>query len=93
MTAAAIRAEADLETAKRLLETITTVEAIGILKEKNLLEKTMAEIIPRVHYYLQHRIGEAFPTEDNEHGFLGETEGAQEMLQHFRTGKNEGGTT
>ena len=97
MTAAAIRAGADLETAKRLLETITTVEAIGILKEKNLLEKTMAEIIPRVHYYLQHRIGEAFPTEailfSNEHGFLGETEGAQEMLQHFRTGKNEGGTT
>ena len=30
MTAAAIRAGADLETAKRLLETITTVEAIGI---------------------------------------------------------------
>ena len=53
--------------------------------------------MPRVHYYLQHRIGEAFPTEailfSNEHGFLGETEGAQEMLQHFRTGKNEGGTT
>ena len=73
------------------------MEAIGILKEKNLLEKTMAEIIPRVHYYLQHRIGEAFPTEailfSNEHGFLGETEGAQEMLQHFRMGKNEGGIT
>ena len=95
MTAAAIRAGADLETAKRLLETITTVEAIGILKEKNLLEKTMAEIIPRVHYYLQHRIGEAFPTEAilfcNAHGFLGATDGAQEMLQPLRTGHADGG--
>ena len=93
MTAAAIRAGADLETAKQLLETITTVEAIGILKEKRLLEKTMAEIMPRVHYYLQHRIGEAFPTEailfSNEHGFLGETEGAQKMLEHFRTGQKK----
>ena len=93
MTAAAIRAGADLETAKQLLETITTVEAIGILKEKGLLEKTMAEILPRIHYYLQHRIGEAFPTEailfSNEHGFLGETAGAQEMLKHFRKDKEK----
>ena len=93
MTAAAIRAGADLETAKQRLETITTVEAIGILKEKGLLEKTMAEILPRIHYYLQHRIGEAFPTEailfSNEHGFLGETAGAQEMLKHFRKDKEK----
>ena len=93
MTAAAIRAGADLETAKQLLETITTVEAIGILKEKGLLEKTMAEILPRIHYYLQHRIGEAFPTEailfSNEYGFLGDTAGAQEMLKHFRKDKEK----
>lgn len=93
MTAAAIRAGADLETAKQLLETITTVEAIGILKEKGLLEKTMAEILPRIHYYLQHRIGEAFPTEailfSNEYGFLGETAGAQEMLKYFRKDKEK----
>ena len=93
MTAAAIRAGADLETAKQLLETITTVEAIGILKEKGLLEKTMAEILPRIHYYLQHRIGEAFPTEailfSNEYGFLGETAGVQEMLKHFRKDKEK----
>lgn len=93
MTAAAIRAGADLETAKQLLETITTVEAIGILKEKGLLGKTMAEILPKIHYYLQHRIGEAFPTEailfSNEYGFLGETAGAQEMLKHFRKDKEK----
>ena len=93
MTAAAIRAGADLETAKQLLERITTVEAIGTLKEKGLLEKTMAEILPRIHYYLQHRIGEAFPTEailfSNEYGFLGETAGAQEMLKHFRKDKEK----
>ena len=41
MTAAAIRAGADLETAKRLLDTITTEEAIDILNEKNLTDHTM----------------------------------------------------
>ena len=96
MTAAAIRAGADLETAKQLLETITTVEAIGILKEKGLLEKTMAEgSCEGSDYYLQHRIGEAFPTEailfSNEYGFLGETAGSTEgeMLKHFRKDKKK----
>lgn len=95
MTAAAIRAGADMDTARRLLETITTEEAIGILKERNLLDQTMDEIIPRVQYYLQHRIGEAFPTEvilfSNEYGFLGQTPGAEKMLSRFR--KKESATT
>lgn len=93
MAAAAIRAGADLDTAREILNTITTEEAIGILVRENLLAQTMAEIIPRVHYYLQHRCGEALETEvilfSNEYGFLGRTSGAETMLERFRGRKPE----
>lgn len=88
MASAAIRAGADLQTAREILASITTEESLGILKKRNLLESTMQEIIPRVQYYMQHRIGEAFPTEvilfSNEYGLLGKTGGADAMLAGFR---------
>ena len=87
MTAAAIRAGADLETAKRLLDTITTEEAIDILNEKKLTDHTMKLVTEKIHYYLQHRCGGALETEavifSNAHGYLGETEGAEKMLKRF----------
>lgn len=93
MAAAAIRAGADLSTAKEILNTITTEEALGVLKERNLLEPTMEEILPRVKYYLQHRCGGALCTEailfSNEYGFLGQTDGAEELLEKFRRRKPE----
>lgn len=88
MAAQALRAGADPETVRRILDTITTEEALDILKEKNLAAQTMREILPRIRYYLQHRCGGALKTEavifSNQHGYLGETEGAQELLRQFR---------
>lgn len=87
MAAQAIRAGADLETVKRILDTITTEEAIDILKEKNLTEPVMKLVTEKIHYYLQHRCGGALETEaiifSNAHGYLGETDGAEEMLKKF----------
>ena len=87
MAAQAIRAGADLETAKRILDTITTEEAIDILIEKNLTEPVMKLVTEKIHYYLQHRCDGALQTEaiifSNAHGFLGETDGAEEMLKRF----------
>lgn len=87
MAAAAIRAGASLSLAKEILATITTEEAVGILKRNHLLTETMSEIIPRVHGYLQHRCGAALETEvilySNEHGWLGQTQGANKMLHYF----------
>ena len=84
MAAAAIRAGSDLDTAKRILDTITTDEALAILKETGLLEPAMKDIVSRIHYYLQHRCQEALKTEvilfSNEYGLLGQTEGARELL-------------
>ena len=44
MAANAIRAGADLETAKEILDTITTEQSVEILKRKGYLEATMKEI-------------------------------------------------
>ena len=84
MAAAAIRAGADLETAKRILKTITTDEALAVLKEQGLLEGAMEDMLPRIQGYLQHRCQGAVRTEvilfSNEYGLLGQTKGAQELL-------------
>lgn len=94
MAAAAIRCGADLETAKQILCTITTEEALGILKEKGLLEVTMTHVIEKIQFYLQHRCQGALMTEvilfSNEYGFLGQSEKAMELLNRFRKNQNEG---
>lgn len=97
MAAAAIRAGASLSLAKEILATITTEEAVGILKRNHLLTETMSEIIPRVHGYLQHRCGAALETEvilySNEHGWLGQTQGANKMLHYFERKEETEGQT
>lgn len=87
MAAAAVRAGASIETAREILGTITTEEAVGILKREGLTEPAMAEITQRVRYYLQHRCHGALQTEailfSNQHGYLGETEGAERLIKNF----------
>lgn len=88
MAAAAIRAGADLETAKRILETITTEEALVLMKEAGILETAMHDIIRRIQYYLQHRCQNAIETEvilfSSEQGLLGQSDGVEKMLNRFR---------
>ncbi|MDO4344285.1 MAG: cobalt-precorrin-5B (C(1))-methyltransferase CbiD [Eubacteriales bacterium] len=88
MAAQAVRAGADMETAERILSTITTEEAVDILREKKLCEKTMHVMMPRIRESMQHRCGGALLTEavvfSNKHGYLGETTGAQKLLEKFR---------
>lgn len=88
MAAAAIRAGAGLDTAKEILDTFTTEEAVGILKRENLLEASMKEIAGRVQSCLQHRCRGAVRTEailfSNQWGYLGETDGADELTQVFK---------
>ena len=87
MTAAAIRAGASIEVAKRLLETITTEEAITILKEEDLLSQTMEHITEKIHYYLNKKSGDDMKIGaiifSNEYGYLGETKYAKELLKEF----------
>lgn len=87
MAASAIRCGAELETAKTLLSTITTEEALAVIKEKGLLPEVMEDLTKRIKEYLQHRCLGAVRTEailfSGELGFLGQTDGAEEMLEKF----------
>lgn len=88
MAAAAVRAGENLEIVRKILDTVTTEEAIDLLQKENRAEKTMAVVTEKVHFYLQHRCGGAITTEailfSNKHGYLGETPGAGKLLRYFR---------
>ena len=56
MAAQALRAGADLTCVKRVLETITTEEALDILKEYDILDETMRVTMEKIQYYLKHQI-------------------------------------
>lgn len=90
MAAQAVRAGADAQTVRRLLDTNTTEEAVGILKETNLLGQTMAEVAARVKFHLQKRCRGEIGTEavlfSNQYGYLGETDGAAKLMSRLCAG-------
>ena len=85
MAANAIRAGADLETAKEILDTITTEQSMEILKRKGYLEATMKEISDRVEFYLNKRAGEQLEVGtilfSNVYGKLAETSKVPELAR------------
>lgn len=94
MAAHALRAGADMETARRILDTATTEEAMDILTERRLDKAVVQIMLARIREYLQRRCGGAVRTEavlfSNRYGYLGETEGAGEILKKFERSKENG---
>lgn len=88
MAANALRAGADAETARTILDTVTTEEALGILKESGLLETTMHGILDKIEYYLNKRACGRMKTGavifSNKYGYLGETQDAEEVMKYVR---------
>ncbi len=91
MAANAVRAGASIELTRKILNTITTEEAISLLEQEHLKEQTMFQVIPKIYDYLQNRAYHGLETEaiifSNEHGFLGQTEGAQQMIKKIKNGQ------
>lgn len=87
MAAFALRAGADADTARQILETITTDEALEIMERAGVRQKAMELAAGKVREYLQHRVGGGMLTEailfSGAYGYLGETRGAGELLKHF----------
>lgn len=85
MAAQAMRAGAAAGTVQQLLASNTTEEAVQILKDENMLGPTIQEVIRRIHFHLQKRCQGTFATEvilfSNIHGYLGETDGADELME------------
>lgn len=85
--AQAFRAGADPETVGRILGTDTTEEAVRILKEKQILSETMAVVMERIVFYMQHHTEGKLRTEavlfSSVFGVLGESKGAAGMAEYF----------
>lgn len=83
LAANALRAGISLEGAKEILDTITTDEALAVIRREGLLEPVMKEITDRVEYYLNHRAYDRLLLGavlfSNEYGYLGETRRAGEL--------------
>lgn len=83
LAANALRAGISLEGAKEILDTITTDEALAVIRREGLQEPVMREITDRVEYYLNHRTYDRLLLGavlfSNEYGYLGETRHAGEL--------------
>lgn len=84
MAANGLRAGISHEAALKILDTVTTDEALAILAGEGKLQDTMKEITDRVAYYLDHRAYGRIKTGavlfSNEQGYLGETDSARELM-------------
>ncbi len=92
MAACALRAGCTAETARVVLESLTTDESLRIIREAGLLEKTMEIAAERIDYYLNYRakgqleIGALVFS--NELGVLCLTGNAGEWLRELQDRKN-----
>ena len=97
LSANALRAGISLESARKILNTITTDEALEIIQSEGLLNPVMKELTNRILFYLNHRaynrmlLGAVLYS--NEFGYLGETENVKELtdlLNHqYQKGRKE----
>lgn len=85
MAAFALRAGADLETARKILETVTTEEALLLMNDADVRQRAMQLAADKAKYYLQQRCEGTIRTEvilfSNAQGFLAQTDGAEELLK------------
>lgn len=90
LASSAIRAGADLECAKAILDCNTTDEALEVLDQNGLLKATMKSIMEKIQYYLDHRSYERIQLGavvfSNVQGYLGQTEMAEELIWKLSAG-------
>ena len=88
LTGCAIRAGADTDTARRILECMNTEEALSIIKKKGILNQTMEIVLERILFYLDFRAQGRLQTEcilySNEFGLLAESQNARQILEEVK---------
>lgn len=87
MTAYALKAGANRKVLLEILDSITTDDAIKILKDNDLLEKTMGYILERIYYHLKNRSYEKLKigviTFSNKFGILGSIGEVEELKRWY----------
>lgn len=88
LCAGAVMAGADNSVCRRILDCITTDEALEFLKENNLLEKSMEYIMKKVYENVNRRAYDGLKIEvimfSNVFGVLGMTNGALDFLNEIK---------
>lgn len=91
MAAAAAKSGASLKCVVDIIDSLTTEEAYKILINEGIDKATMVYIMNKINFYLNKRAGDNLNIQcivySNEFGFMGQTEGAQEMMD--RETKND----
>lgn len=91
LAAAAIRAGADIDTALRILDAVTTEDALDIISNasdghNSLLEATMACVLDKIMQNLTRRAGDRLHIEcmiySNNYGMLAKSQQAEDMLKN-----------
>ncbi len=81
----ALMAGADAETARKIMECVTTDDALDILVEKDLVKKTISRLTDRIAFHMDHRTGGNIETGamvfSSKYGFLGQTQNAEELIK------------
>lgn len=92
LAANAIRSGISMEGAKKILDTITTDEALAVIKAEGLFQPVMKELTDRILYYLNHRAYDRMLLGavlfSNEHGYLGETDHVKELEKLLKEQKS-----
>lgn len=88
LCACALKAGAELLLLQRLIDCITTDEAVTLLKEAGILRKTMEILLQKIEYYLKKRAFEGIAIGavvfSNLHGLLGMTRDAEALIGEIR---------
>ena len=88
LSAAAIRNDCSLECAKKILQCVTTEEALQILTDENKITAVMEDILKRIMFFLNKRSGGKIETGcivySNKFGLLAKTENAEVLLSECR---------
>lgn len=84
LCASAIRAGGTLECAREILEAGTTDEALAVIDRYGILEETMAIVMEKIQFYLDHRSYEQIllgaVVFSNVYGLLGQTRNARKLM-------------
>ncbi len=94
LTAHAAVLGAGADTARALMDCITTDEALDILKSRGLLEPVMERLMERMEFYISHRsrgaLSCAVVTFSRKYGILGKTSKADNFLEYLKGVREDG---
>lgn len=83
-----IVAGGDLETARKIMDCISTDDALDLIHEAGLLEKESKILIDKIEYHVNHRTGGSIRTAvivfSSVYGLIGMTSKAEELLENVR---------